>query len=146
VPADFRGGEFKGSITVPSRVAKQLVDRRKAWPVKYTEDDLKAPWLGPWRLLLYAAFAEPDEKMEPVLEIDGRKVELRRAYNSVYPHSPQRTFLGFYADVSGLKPDIRHEFKLTVPEVGPGSFQGLFFEHVEPEYTTLILAPQPKKK
>lgn len=146
VPADFRGGEFKGSITVPSRVAKQLADRRKSWPVKYTEDDLLAPWLGPWRLLLYAAFSEPDEKMEPVLEIDGGKVELRRAYNSVYPHSPQRTFLGFYADVSGLKPDTRHDFKLTVPEVGPGSFQGLFFEHVEPEYTTLILAPQPRKK
>ncbi len=143
VPADFKGGEFKGRITVPSRVVKQLAARKASWPVKYTEDDLRAAWTAPWRLLLFAAFREPDENMVPVLEIDGVKYEMKKAYNSVYPHETGRTFVGFYADVSRVKPDVQHEFKLTLPDVGPGAFRGLFFENVEPEYTTLILQPKP---
>lgn len=141
VPAGFTGGVFRADIVIPARIFKQLEGLKREWPVKYTPDDLKAPWLGPWRLLLYVALAEPDDRMEPVLEIDGKRIKLEKAYNSVYPHSPERTFLGFYADVSSLRPDIRHEFKLTLPRLEPGLFRGLFFENVETEYTILILAP-----
>jgi hypothetical protein len=141
VPDGFEGGEFRGRVTVPARVFKQLEERKKRWPVNYTDDDLKAAWLAPWRLLLFAALAEPDASLKLRLEIDGREVELKRAYNSVYPHQPERTFLGFYADVSWLKPDTPHEFKLTLPKLGPGRFQGLFFENVEAEYTERLMAP-----
>ena len=46
------------------------------------------------------------------------------------------TFVGFYADVSDLKPDKRYKFELTLPDgLKPGQFQGMFFENVETEFT-----------
>jgi hypothetical protein len=69
------------------------------------------------------------------LTIDGQVVPLTRAYNSIYGHAPRRTFLGFYADVSTLRPDVPHRVELTLPSLSPGRFQGLFFENVEPEWT-----------
>ncbi|MCU0244463.1 MAG: hypothetical protein MUE80_06910, partial [Acidobacteria bacterium] len=42
VPAGFRGETFKARVTVPARVFDQLAERKKAWPVEYTEDDLRA--------------------------------------------------------------------------------------------------------
>ncbi|MGZ7066551.1 MAG: hypothetical protein ACXVI6_09355, partial [Candidatus Aminicenantales bacterium] len=102
-----------------------------------------APWLGPWRLLLFAAIAEPLEIMDVAVKIDGKPVDVKKAYNGVYPHSPKRTYLGSYADLSSLKPDTPYEIEVTVPALAPGQFMGLFFENVEPEYTERILAPQP---
>ena len=72
------------------------------------------------------------------MTIDGKPVELVRAYNSIYGHAPKRTFLGFYADVSLLAPDVEHRIELRVPALPPGRFQGLFFENVEPELTTVV--------
>jgi hypothetical protein len=65
-------------------------------------------------------------------------VAIRKAYNSIYGHSPKRTFLGFYADVTFLEPDREHLIEFLVPKLAPGRFQGLFFENVEPEYTRKI--------
>ena len=76
--------------------------------------------------------------MQVFLEIDGKPVELIRAYNSIYGHAPKRTFLGFYADVSSLTPDVEHRVELRVPPLPAGRFQGLFFENVEPASTTTI--------
>jgi len=139
----FTGGTVRARFTVPSRVLKQMADRKAAWPVAYTEDDLKAPWLGPWRLLLFAAAAEASDSTEIGVTIDGRPVPVNKAYNSVYPHAPARTYLGRWADLSGIKPDVPHEITVTVPELPAGRFLGLFFENVEPEYTRRILAPKP---
>lgn len=146
VPADFRGGVFKARVTVPSRVFAQLAERKKRWPVSYTEDDLLAPWLAPWRLLLYVAVAEPLDSMDVGLKVNGRPVEVRKAYNSVYPRRPERTFLGWYADLSRLRPDSPVDIEVTLPELEPGRFQGLFFENVETEYTGRFLAPPAQKK
>jgi hypothetical protein len=140
---NFAGGSVRAKFTIPARVLKQLADRRAKWPVAYTEDDLRAPWLGPWRLLLFAAIAEPLETMDVAVKINGRTVEVKKAYNSVYPHSPKRTYLGSYVDLSGLKPDTAYEIEATVPPLKPGQFLGLFFENIEPEYTERLLAPQP---
>ena len=139
---NFAGGTVKAKFTVPARVFRQLADRRTNWPVAYTEDDLRAPWLGPWRLLLFAALAEPQETMEVAIKVDGKPVDVKKAYNSVYPHSPKRTYVGSYADLSTLKPDMTYDIEVTVPTLAPGQFMGLFFENVEPEYTQRILAPQ----
>jgi len=49
--------------------------------------------------------------------------------------------MGMYADVSDLEPDVPHRVKVTLPEgLRAGQFQGLFFEHVENEYTKEISA------
>ena len=136
--AAFTGGTLNGSVVVPGRVFAQLAARKVAWPVPYTPDDLLAPWLGSDRLLLFVQIAEPDDAMQVSLEIDGKPVELIRAYNSIYGHAPKRTFLGFYADVSSLTPDVEHRVELRVPPLPAGRFQGLFFENVEPASTTTI--------
>lgn len=141
VPDGFTGGVFKARIAVPARVFTQLAERKKAWPVTYTEDDLRAPWLGPWRLLLHIPIFEATDAMEVGLRVNGRPVEVLKAYNSVYPHAPQRTFLGHYADLSRVRPDSPLDIEVMLPTLEPGRFQGVFFENVEPEYTTRIMAP-----
>ncbi len=134
----FTGGTLTGTTTIPARVFAQLTARKAAWPVPYTADDLLAPWLGSDRLLLFVQIAEPDESLDVALTIDGKPVKLLRGYNSIYGHSPKRTFLGFYADVSTLAPDVEHGVTLRLPQLPAGRFQGLFFENVEPERTGVI--------
>ncbi len=132
---DFAGGAYRASFRVPTRVFDQLRARRNAWPIPYDQDDLLATWLGSDRLLLFAQIAEADDGSEVSLAIDGKPVEVRRAYGSIYPHVRERTFLGFYADVSWIEPERRYEVELRLPQLQPGQFQGLFFENVEAEYT-----------
>jgi hypothetical protein len=79
--------------------------------------------------------------MDVTLKINGLPVEVLKAYNSVYPHSPKRTFLGHYADVSNLRPDAPCDIEVSLPTLEPGRFEGVFFENVEPEYTQRIMAP-----
>ena len=63
-------------------------------------------------------------------------MRLEKAYTAI--RAVPRTFVGFYADLSLLAADREHTFELTLPPLRPGQFQGLFFENVEPEYTTAI--------
>jgi hypothetical protein len=149
VPAGFTGGIYKVRTTVPARVFTQLAGRKKTWPVAYTEDDLRAPWLGPWRLLLHIPIIEGTDAMDVTLKINGLPVEVLKGYNSVYPHSPARTFIGHYADLSRLRPDAPCDIEVSLPTLEPGRFEGVFFENVETEYTQRITAPPapaPKKK
>jgi len=74
--------------------------------------------------------------MEVRLKINGKPVELTKAYTSIRVHS--RCFVGFYADVSDLKPGKKYKMELTLPELKPGQFQGLFFENIETEFTGRI--------
>ncbi|MGD1008865.1 MAG: hypothetical protein ABR951_01800 [Candidatus Aminicenantales bacterium] len=141
---DFAGGKFQAQFSVPARVFKQLAERKNKWPVSTSEDDLRAPWLGPWRLLLYVPVADGKDSTDIAMTINGKPIELGKAYNSVYPHSPERTFIGRYADVSWLKPDTPYALEITVPEIAPGRFLGVFFENVETESTTQIAAPLPR--
>jgi len=147
VPAGFTGGIYKARITVPGRVFAQLAERKKAWPVNYTEDDLRAPWLGPWRLLLHIPIIEGSDALDVSLKINGMPVDVLKGYNSVYPHSPGRTFIGHYADLSRLRPDMPCDIEVMLPTLEPGRFEGVFFENVETEYTRRIQAPPaPAKK
>ncbi len=153
----FAGGEVNESLTIPQRIFDQLEKRKKSWPVSYTDDDLVAPWAGPSRLLLYVQIAEPyrdtvitwsdgknlhhDNRKAPIratdlrLEIDGKKADLREAYNGVYPFV-ERTNLGYFVDISGLTPDVEHKLHLVLPKgLKPGQYQGIFVEHVEGEMT-----------
>jgi len=136
VDSAFAGGRLSGTFTVPKRIFDQLAARQRAWPIPWTSDDSLTTWLVPERLLLYAQFAEPNDKWDVRLAIDGRPVELRKAYTAV--RVVPSTFVGFYADLSRLEPDRAHRFELETPALRPGQFRGLFFENVEPEYTDVV--------
>jgi hypothetical protein len=68
--------------------------------------------------------------------LDGAPVQLRKAYSSVRPNSG--SFVGFYADLSNLHAGREYKVDLTLPVLRPGQFQGLFFDNVEPGYTSDI--------
>lgn len=135
--AGFTGGTARGTFTVPARVFDQLSARQTAWPIPWTADDFRSTWLAPQRLLLYLQIAEPDDRWEPRLRIDGRLIELRKAYSAIW--AARRTFVGFYADVSLLSPDREYQIELELPKLDPGRYQGLFFQNVESEYTDAIV-------
>jgi hypothetical protein len=134
---DATGGRIERTFTIPRRIFAQLAARRKAWPIPWTAEDFRTTWLVPERLLLFVQIAEPDAQSEARLRIDGRSVELRKAYSAV--RSAPRTFVGFYADLSMLAPDTPHSFELDLPTLKPGQLQGVFFENIEPEYTSNIV-------
>ena len=143
VPADRRrrsgrspAGDISARFTVPQRVFDQLAARRKAWPIPWTAEDYRTTWLAPERLLLFVQIAEPDPAWEARLTIDGRTVELRKAYSAV--RTAPRTFVGFYADLSLRRADREHTLELELPRLRPGQLQGVFFENVETEYTEVI--------
>ncbi len=134
----FTGGPVHATFRIPQRVFDQLNARGKAWPIPWTTEDLRSTWLAPQRLLLYVQLAEPDEQWNASLEIDGHAVDLVKAYASV--RAFRRNFTGFYADISGLAPDVNHTLQLELPKgLKPGQFQGVFFENVETEYTSEIV-------
>jgi hypothetical protein len=133
----FTGGVIRASFRIPARISDQLRRRQQRWPVPYTEDDLLAPWLGSHRLLLYAHIAEPDDSRDVTMTLDGRPVQVRKAYNNIYGNN-KRNFLGSYVDASSLEPDRDHIIEVVIPPLAAGRFQGLFFENIEPEYTREI--------
>ncbi len=159
----FTGTRVETTLRIPERIFKQLEKRKEKWPVRYTDDDRRAPWLEPSRLLLYIHVADPYRVTEeevrrgdevttqrikkPVpmdeyrLEIDGRPYPLKEAYNGVYPYM-ERTYLGVYADISSLEPGMDHSVRVALPaRLKPGQFQGVFVEHVEDEYTQFLKEP-----
>jgi hypothetical protein len=136
---NFSNTLYRAEFTVPQRVFTQLAERRKAWPVPYTEEELLATWRGSDRLLLYIHIADPDDKWALGLKLNGQPVEVKKAYSDVFPLGRERTFTGFYADLSHVKPDTRYEVEVTLPDaLQPGQFQGLFFENVATEWTDEI--------
>jgi hypothetical protein len=133
---EFAGGRFSGTFKIPRRVFDQLAARAKAWPIPWTPEDYRTTWLAPERLLLFVQIAEPDDRMDVRLRIDGRPVALTKGYSAI--HAERRTFVGFYADVSLLEPEREYRVELDLPALQPGQFQGLFFENVETEYVNHV--------
>ncbi|HEX6973995.1 MAG TPA: hypothetical protein VF147_06310, partial [Vicinamibacterales bacterium] len=131
------GGHVAGSFRIPQRIFDQLAARRKAWPIPWTAEDFRTTWLVPERLLLFVQIAEPDPAWEAHLTIDGRTVELKKAYSAV--RAAPRTFVGFYADLSMLSADRDYRFELELPTLKAGQLQGVYFENVEPEYTSKLV-------
>ena len=128
---------LRGTFVVPRRILNQLSERRKQWPISWTPRDYESTWLVPERLLLFLQIAEPGKIEDPVIELDGRPLTLKRAYSSVRVSPP--CFVGFYADLSNIKPDVQHRVELKLPALKEGqAFQGLFFDNVEAEYTGAI--------
>ncbi len=136
--ANFKARTFNGSFSVPKRIFAQLQARKKAWPIPYNEAELAATWTAPHRLLMFVNIADPKDEMEVAMKIDGKPVEVKKAYSSVYRSNPKHTFLGFYVDVSDLKPEKNYKVTVDLPLLEPGRFQGLFFDNIEPEHTGVM--------
>ena len=135
----FTGGRATGTFTIPQRVFDQLRARRGAWPIPWTTEDYRTTWLVPERLLLYAAFRQPDDTWMARLLIDGKPVELHKAYTAV--RAVKSTFVGFYADVSQLQAERPYRVELELPALERGQFLGLYFENVEPGLTAAVVQP-----
>jgi hypothetical protein len=158
-PAQFAGGWFNTSFVIPTAVKQQLKERDIKYPVpwSYTNasgscglphcvDDSKATWLIPSRLLLNPFLMNRTADMILSLFIDGKKVEVKKAFNS--RDAPKKshtagaggheTFLGFYYDASHVTPNVTHKIALHLPRIEEGSFQGLFWENVETQYTSEV--------
>ena len=92
----FAGRSHHATLQIPSQVFDQLKARRQAWPVPYTEEELRAAYLGSDRLFLYVQIAQPKPEMEIGLKIDDTPLPLRKAYSGIASNnSPNRTFVGF---------------------------------------------------
>lgn len=142
----FEGGKFQTSFTVPERIFRQLDKKLELWPIPYTEDDLKATWLGPHRLLLFIQIAEVDDKMDVHLWLDGEEMEVKKAYSSVYPpHQTRKNqFLGFYVELSSkIRPDVQHEITVRLPSLKAGQFQGLYLHNITTENTREFSIAKP---
>src|SRR6266852_3150736 len=118
-------GLWDGSFLVPARIRQQLLQRKESCPRPWTKEDYETTWLVPERLFLFVQFAEPDDQMEVKMWLDGTSFELKRAYSSVRQH--RASFVGFYADLSNIAPDITHKIRLQFQELGTARFQGVFF-------------------
>ncbi len=130
------GRTLAGSFLIPQRVKSQLSARRVRWPIRWSPEDYENTWLVPERLLLFAQIAEPSDGEQVRIKLDGELVNLSKAYSSVRVHSA--SFVGFYADISSIKPDVVHSLEINLSELARGSFQGVFFDNVEPEYTEAV--------
>ena len=109
--------------------------------MEYTAEELLATWRGSDRLLLFIQIADPKDTWLVELKIDGQPVEVKKAYGDVFPLGRERTFSGFYAEVTTLQPDARHKLEVQLPDgLQAGQFQGVFLENVETEFTN-ELAP-----
>jgi hypothetical protein len=137
--SNFTGGVVKGSFIIPQRIFDQLAARKKAWPVNYTKDDLIAPWLGSDRLLLLVSIADAKPSMKVEVKINGEPVEVKKAFNGIYPNSGDQTFIGNYIDISDLANDTKYNIEVTTPTLEPGQFLGLYFDNIETEYTRTLV-------
>jgi len=131
-------GSLAGSFTVPARILEQLKQRSAAWPIPWTTEDKQTTWLVPQRLLLFLQAAEPQDGMTARGTLDGKPLAFRRAYTSTRVHAP--AFVGLYADLSDVQPDVQHTLSLHLDGMGQSTLQGVFFDNVEPQETTELSA------
>jgi hypothetical protein len=131
-------GSLTGTFVVPQRVFDQLAARKLKWPIRWTQEDYESTWLAPERLLLFLQFADGNDLMNITGMLDGQVLKLQPAYSSSRVHAA--SFVGFYADLSQIAPDVRHTIELRMPRTARGQLQGIFFDNVIPQLTE-SLAP-----
>ena len=127
---------LEGAFTIPARVLQQLDERKKAWPIPWNAQDYETTWLAPERLLLFVQFAEGTETMRTVATLDGKPLELKAAYTSTRVHPA--SFVGFYADISHVTVDQKHQLGLQLTGEAKDKLLGVFFDNVEPQLTNEV--------
>jgi hypothetical protein len=129
-------GGLEGAFAVPQRIIDQLQARKRAWPIPWTPEDYQTTWLAPERLLLFVQAADGTDSAKVAATLDDKPIEFIPAYTSTRVHAP--SFVGFYADLSRIAPDVKHTIKLHLQGPEPGKLQGVFFDNVEPELTEIV--------
>ena len=128
--------DLQGSFEVPRRVLDQLDARKRAWPIPWTREDYESTWLVPERLLLFVQAADATDSASITATLDDKPMAFQPAYSSSRVDSA--SFVGFYTDLSGIAPGVRHTIKLHLSGVDPARLQGIFFDNVEPQLTESI--------
>jgi len=131
-------GSRIGTFVVPKRVLDQLAARKLQWPIPWTKGDYESTWLVPARLLFFVQTADGSDSMKVTGTLDGQPLTFTPAYSS--SRVDAACFVGFYADLSKISPDVRHTIDLKLPKLAPGQLQGAFFDNVTPQFTE-SLAP-----
>ena len=131
-------GSLTGEFVVPQRVLDQLAERKLRWPIPWTKEDYESTWLAPERLLLFMQLADGNDSEAVTATLDGQPLAIQPAYSSSRVDAP--CFVGFYADLSTITPDVPHKIELHAPKLKPGQLQGVFFDNVTPQLTE-SLAP-----
>jgi hypothetical protein len=129
-------GEFTGSFNVPQRILDQLAARKRQWPIPWTAEDCESTWLAPERLLLFLQAADAKDTAGVTAWLDDKPLDFRPAYSAGRVEPP--TFVGFYADLSGITAGVRHTIKVNISGLDPARVQGIFFDNVEPQLTESI--------
>ena len=130
-------GSLSGTFVVPQRVLDQLANHKLKWPIPWTQEDYETTWLAPERLLLFAQAADGSDSMKVEATLDGKPLTFKPAYSSSRVNS--QCFVGFYADVSAVAPDVRHTIELRIAQMGQGQLQGIFFDNVTPQLTEALV-------
>ena len=149
--ADFTGGWYNVTATLPGAAKAQLDARQAKYNVSWRAEDYDAPWVVHSRLLLYPYIARPTPALaRPRVLVDGAEKPVVPSYNSRGNHAvvapgggaasgnTARTFLGFYVDCSALEPDVPHRVDVWLPRLEKGQFAGLFWHGLEDEVTAQI--------
>jgi len=121
-------------VSIPDSVWASIAARNASYPIPWNAFDLVSPWLGVYRLFLFADF---DRKVPAAfnsslsLAIDGSVCSLVPSFNAPRGRNAN-TLNGFIADVvkCGWGPDggKRHNVSLAVHDAPLGSFMGLYFD------------------
>jgi hypothetical protein len=130
-------GSLSGTFVVPQRVLDQLANRKLKWPIPWTQEDYETTWLAPERLLLFAQTADGSDSMKVQATLDGKPLTFKPAYSS--SRVDPQCFVGFYADVSAVAPEVRHTIDLRIAQMGRGQLQGIFFDNVTPQLTEALV-------
>jgi hypothetical protein len=131
-------GSLTGTFVVPQQVLDQLATRKLKWPIPWMQEDYESTWLAPERLLLFLQLADGNDSITVIGKLDGQPVTIQPAYSSSRVNAP--CFVGFYADLSKIAPDVQHSIELHLSPLRPGQLQGVFFDNVTPQLTE-SLAP-----
>jgi hypothetical protein len=135
--AQAADGSLTGRFVVPQRVLEQLADRKLKWPIPWTQEDYESTSLAPERLLLFVQLADGNDSISVTGKLDGQTVTIQPAYSSSRVDAP--CFVGFYADLSKIAPDVEHRIELHVSQLMPGQLQGVFFDNVTPQLTESVV-------
>jgi hypothetical protein len=130
-------GSLIGEFAVPMRVFEELADRRSKWPIPWTQQDYESTWLAPERLLLFMQLADGSDTTSVTGKLDGQPLTIQPAYSSSRVDAP--CFVGFYADLSKIAPDVHHTIELHFSQLTPGQLQGVFFDNVTPQVTNSVV-------
>ena len=124
---------LNNTIVVSDLLLEQQLDRQRAYPIPWTDDELsQAPWLGPHRLLLFICILNPNDQWNITARINGTPLPVRRAYNT-RDHYDRDRFMGFYLDLTKIvtQPNVEYHLSIDLPPFDPGQFQGLFLENID---------------